>query len=100
MVQSGASASMQAARMVQGGRGAEHDQFPATAYVAAITPLARKRAVPQLRHGCHVSFVSVLVCWYGSFASGPIYSAALVACGTPARMNRQNREGRSVEEPD
>jgi hypothetical protein len=35
--------------MMLGGSGAEHDQLPVPAYVAAIASLARKRALAQLR---------------------------------------------------
>ena len=38
-----------ATHMVLGGSGAEHDQLPVPAYVAAMAPLARKRALAQLR---------------------------------------------------
>jgi hypothetical protein len=38
-----------ATHMVQGGSGAEHKQLPTPAYVAALAPLAEKRALAQMR---------------------------------------------------
>jgi hypothetical protein len=35
--------------MVQGGSSAEHDQLPTPAYVAALAPLAKKRALAWMR---------------------------------------------------
>ncbi len=35
--------------MVQGGNSAEHDELPTPAYVAALAPLAKKRALAQMR---------------------------------------------------
>jgi hypothetical protein len=37
-----------ATHMVLGGSGAEHDQLPVPVYVAALAPLARRRALAQL----------------------------------------------------
>ncbi len=37
-----------ATHMVQGGSGAEHDQLPTPAYVAALAPLAKKQALAQM----------------------------------------------------
>ncbi len=38
-----------ATHMVQGGNTAEHDRLPTPAYVAALAPLAKKRALAQMR---------------------------------------------------
>jgi hypothetical protein len=38
-----------ATHMVQGGNSAEHDELPIPAYVAALAPLAKKRALAQMR---------------------------------------------------
>ena len=38
-----------ATHMVQGGNSAEHDELPTPAYVAALAPLAKKRALAQMR---------------------------------------------------
>ncbi len=38
-----------ATHMVQGGSSAEHDRLPTPAYVAALAPLAKKRALAQMR---------------------------------------------------
>jgi hypothetical protein len=35
--------------MVQGGTSAEHGELPIAAYVAALAPLAKKRALAQMR---------------------------------------------------
>jgi hypothetical protein len=73
-----------ATHMVQGGRGAQHDELPVPAYLAAIAPLGRKRALARLRLSSAPIQVNVL-----QGAGGAPYSQRLCPRGCEAMIDSE-----------
>jgi hypothetical protein len=65
-----------ATHMVQGGTSAEHDELPIPAYVAALAPLAKKRALARMRlSGAPIqSDQPAARCWRGAFLAAALPS--------------------------
>jgi hypothetical protein len=70
--------------MVQGGSSAKHDQLPTPAYVAALAPLAKKRALAQMR----LSGAPIQTNLQRRGAAVP-YSQRLCPCGCPAAVDTE-----------
>jgi hypothetical protein len=73
-----------ATHMVQGGRSAQHDELPVPAYLAAIAPLGRKRALARLRLSSAPIQVNVL-----QGAGGAPYSQRLCPRGCEAMIDSE-----------
>ena len=97
--------------MVQGGNSAEHDELPIPAYVAALAPLAKKRALAQMRlsgapiqtnlqRGASAVPYSQRLCPRGCAAAVDTEQHALFECQATAAARARHRDALGLDACD